>query len=208
MIERSTSTNIGRGFVDPVMDAQRCFRSILTAMAEPGTVHTLFADLVPPSCLTPAAAMSLLTLADHETPVWLGDGLADAADFVRFHTASPLVSVPTGARFAVINGAAMPLLATFDQGEDRYPDRSATLIVQCTALDGGTPVEIEGPGIRGQRAVAPRGVGADFWSDVAQNASRYPLGVDLMLVCGHELLCLPRSTRVVGEPRNSCREKS
>jgi alpha-D-ribose 1-methylphosphonate 5-triphosphate synthase subunit PhnH len=208
MIERSTSNSIGRGFKDPVMDAQRCFRSILTAMAEPGTVHTLVADVVPPSCLSPATAMSLLTLADHETPVWLGDGLADAAGYVRFHTASPLVSLPSGARFAVFDGAAMPALTAFDQGDDRYPDRSATLIVQCTALDGGTAIDLEGPGIRGQRAVAPCGVGADFWSDVAHNASRYPLGVDLMLVCGREIICLPRSTRVVGKPGNSGREKA
>lgn len=197
-MDHSNASALGRGFADPVMDAQRCFRAILAAMAEPGTVHVLGASIEPPSCLTPAAATALLALADHDTPIWLQPQLADGAGYLRFHTGAPLARARAAARFAVVDGAGNPELSTFDQGEDRYPDRSATVIIQCAGLTGGKAVELAGPGIRGRRTIAPRGISGGFWVDVADNGSRYPLGVDLMLAAGPEIMCLPRSIRVVG----------
>lgn len=187
----------GRGFRDPVMDAQRCFRRILAAMAEPGTVHALDADIDAPPGLAPAAAILLLVLADHETPLWLEPGHAAAAPFLCFHTGARLAELPVRARFAVVDASASVPLTAFDQGDERYPDRSATVIVHCPSLTGGAAVELAGPGIRGRRPVAPLGVDAHFWSEFGANGARYPLGVDLVLVAGHRIMCLPRSTRVV-----------
>jgi alpha-D-ribose 1-methylphosphonate 5-triphosphate synthase subunit PhnH len=182
------------------MDSQRCFRSILAAMAEPGTMHGLDADVDAPPELSTAAALVLLVLADHETPVWLESGFTEAASFLLFHTGARRVEQPIDARFAVVGGAGTVDLAAFDQGDARYPDRSATVIVQCTSLTDGPPVNLAGPGIRDQRSVAPLGVATRLWSELAENAARYPLGVDLVLAAGRDILCLPRSTRIVRAP--------
>lgn len=195
---------IGRGFDDPVLGAQKCFRTILAAMSEPGTLHHLAQSIEVPHGLHPAAGEILLTLADYETPVWLAPKVAGAGAYVRFHCGAATVAAPGDARLAVLDRAdAQPGLAAFDAGDDRYPDRSATLIVQCGALAGGLEVQLSGPGIREPRVIAPTGLADDFWSQVDENSQRYPLGVDLVLVAGTDMLCLPRSTRIamIGERR-------
>ena len=189
---------LGKGFDDPVPDAQRCFRLILAAMSEPGSIHRLEPSIEAPDGIEPAAVRVLLTLADNEAAVWISPELSGAAaPYVRFHCGAPVAETPLAARFAVMPGSsAMPGLAAFDPGCDRYPDRSATLIVQCRALQGGVEVALAGPGIQGVRSIAPLGLHAGFWREAAANHSRYPLGVDLILVAGDELLCIPRSTRI------------
>ena len=198
----SATGQLGRAFADPVRASQSSFRHILDAMAEPGTVHPLAADVQQPRGLAPAAAVALLTLADFETPVWLDPGIGEtAAAYVRFHTGARLAGDPRDAHFAVIDGAQdVPGLAAFDPGNDRYPDRSATVIIQCRALTGGAAVTLAGPGIRGTRPVAPAGLWPRFWREVAANAERYPLGIDLLLVADRLIMGLPRSCRVVSTP--------
>jgi len=189
---------LGQGFASPVLGAQRCFRSILAAMSEPGTVHVLGERIVAPPGVAPAAAMVLLTLADNETPVWLAPELhRTAAPFVRFHCSAPVVDAPKHAQFALLDGAsAEPALVAFDAGNDRYPDRSATLLVQCVSLDGGASVTLAGPGIQAAKTIAPLGLHAAFWQQAIANAERYPLGVDLILAAGNAILAIPRSTRI------------
>ena len=190
--------DLGRGFIDPVLGAQRCFRAILSAMSEPGTVHDLGERIEAPRGVTAAAALVLLALADQETPVWLTPALRTvAAPFIRFHCGAAIVEAPADARFALLDGVAIePGLMAFDAGDDRYPDRSATLIIQCAALHGGQPVSLSGPGINCRRQVAPAGLHAAFWREAAANADRYPLGIDLILAAGASLLAIPRSTRI------------
>ena len=78
------------GFADPVADAQACFRAVLDAMARPGRVHAV-SGVSAPAPLCDAAAAVLLTLTDHETPIWL-DADADAArGWIAFHTGAPAV---------------------------------------------------------------------------------------------------------------------
>jgi alpha-D-ribose 1-methylphosphonate 5-triphosphate synthase subunit PhnH len=192
---------IGRGFDDPVLGSQRCFRAILSAMSEPGTIHLMNETIEAPAEVPPAAALLLLTLADQETPVWLAPRFtASVAPFVRFHCGAPVVEAPSAARFALLDGRfAEPALDVFDPGEDRYPDRSATILVACDALDGGTPVALSGPGIETTRPVAPSGLRSGFWHEVAANNARYPLGVDLLLTSSNAILAVPRSCRITLE---------
>jgi alpha-D-ribose 1-methylphosphonate 5-triphosphate synthase subunit PhnH len=189
----------GHGFAAPVFDAQAVFRRLLDALARPGTAASLDRPgLVAPPGLPKAAAAVLLALADRDTPVWLAGGKAHpAAPWLAFHAGAPATDDAATAAFAVLDGAAAtPRLADFPAGEERYPDRSATLIVACAALDGGPSVRLTGPGIKDTATIAPAGLRPGFWDEVRANAARFPLGVDIVLVAGDRLIGLPRTTSV------------
>ncbi|HEY5793617.1 MAG TPA: phosphonate C-P lyase system protein PhnH, partial [Bosea sp. (in: a-proteobacteria)] len=133
----TTDTLIGSGFSDPVFQSQGAFRALLAALAEPGTRQQVAVGIAPPEGLQAATATALLTLADYETPIWLPPVLRDgpAGAWLRFHCGAALVSDPDKAAFAVLDGSSPePSLAAFDAGSDQFPDRSTTIIVQCTAL--------------------------------------------------------------------------
>lgn len=197
--EMSLQTMIAPGFSDPVFQSQAAFRSLMAALAEPGTIQDLGEAIAPPPGFEPATATALLALADYETPIWIPASLreAEAGAWLRFHCAAPLPGEPAQAGFAVIlAGAEAPPLARFAIGDDLFPDRSATVILQCDALDGGDVVTLSGPGIAGSRRIAPRGLRPGFWTEVAANAALYPLGIDILIACGSRIIGLPRSTQV------------
>ncbi|HEV2508532.1 phosphonate C-P lyase system protein PhnH [Bosea sp. (in: a-proteobacteria)] len=191
---------IHTGFADPVFQSQSAFRALLAALSEPGLACDLGDASVPPAGLEAATAIALLTLADYETPIWLPAALRDgpAGAWLRFHCGAALVDDPARAAFAVIDGAATePKLSAFNAGDDQFPDRSTTVLVQCAGFEGGEAVTLEGPGIPGRRSIAPTGLRPGFWAEVEDNAAVYPLGVDLLLVQGAQVLGLPRSTQIV-----------
>ncbi|WP_051987987.1 phosphonate C-P lyase system protein PhnH [Bosea sp. UNC402CLCol] len=190
---------ISPGFSDPVFQSQAAFRALLTALSEPGTLQSVAADIIPPEGLATATATALLALADYETPVWLPETLRDgpAATWLRFHCGVALVDDPARAAFAVIDGAASePKLAAFNPGNDQFPDRSTTVIVQVSGLDGGAGFSLSGPGIPGTRRVAPQGLRPGFTDELRQNGALYPLGVDVVLASGEGMIGLPRSTQI------------
>ena len=194
-----TDTLIGPGFSDPVFQSQGAFRALLAALAEPGTRQVVTGAVVPPEGLHAATATALLTLADYETPIWLPSALRDgpAGAWLRFHCGAALVDEPAAASFAVIDGLSKaPLLGAFEPGTDQFPDRSTTIIVQCTALEGGDEVALTGAGIADIRKIAPAGLRNGFWAEVAANNDAYPLGIDLLLSHGEAVFGLPRSTLI------------
>jgi alpha-D-ribose 1-methylphosphonate 5-triphosphate synthase subunit PhnH len=186
------------GFSDPAQQAARVFRALLDAMARPGTVRAV-AGAAPPRGLSAAAGAALVTLADAETPIWLPERLArgPAADWLRFHTGAPGAGGPGEARFAVGAWGELAPLAQWPAGGPAYPDRSATLIVELDALEGGPQFRLAGPGIAGTRTFAPA-LPEGAAAELAANAARFPLGVDLILAAGDRLAALPRSTRAGG----------
>lgn len=194
-----TNTLIGAGFSSPVFQSQAAFRALLSALSEPGTVQHVSNEIEAPAGLYLATATALLTLADYETPIFLPPALRDgpAGAWLRFHCGSGLVDAPGEAVFAVIDGAgSAPPLTAFNPGHDQFPDRSGTVFVQCDSLDGGPAVSLTGPGIPGARRVAPLGLRQNFWAEFAANAELYPLGVDLVLCHGAQMVGLPRTTHV------------
>ena len=188
------------GLADPVFDGQAIFRALMGAMAEPGTVADLGARVAAPAPLVPAAAAVLAALADGDTPVFLAEpeGMGEAAArWLRFQTGAPVTADPARAAFAVLPEGDDPAGWTrFPRGLAEYPDRSATLLLPVRALEGGAPLVLAGPGIAGERPVAPWGLPEGFAAAMADNRAAFPLGFDLVLVCGTAVLALPRSTRI------------
>lgn len=192
-------SDVGAGFAEPVGDAQRCFRLILEAMAHPGRVVELPSDLLPvnESGLTDAAAALALTLLDFETPVWLDAPCRRATAYLRFHCGVPVVKDTAAARFAfVADLGAIPPLGSFDVGDIEFPDRSTTLVVAVPELMAERGLRLRGPGLKDTGRLAVGGIEAPFWRARAELAPLFPLGVDLVLVCGRRLAAVPRTTVV------------
>lgn len=202
MAEIDTS-KLKRGFENSVLDSQAIFRTVLNAFSYPGRVRNLAPTPEPPEPLCAATAAFCLALADRDTPVWL-DAKADGSavrDFLRFHCGCPIVRAPEEASFAIIvDAAAAPRLSAFSIGDDSFPDRSATVVFQVTSLTAGQTVVATGPGIQNSRRLSIDGLPAWFWEDWTANHAAYPLGIDLLLASGSDVVGMPRSIRVVNEP--------
>jgi len=192
-------TAVAGGFEDASRESQAVFRKVMDAVARPGSIADLSFAVDGPEGLGCAAAAVSLTLFDFETPVWLDPALrgGPVEAWLRFHAGCPLVLDPAAAAFAVVTDpAAMPDLADFNQGDAKYPDRSTTVLIQIDGIDLGPEVTLSGPGILGERVIAPRGLPAGFWTQLQTNHAQFQFGVDVMLASGPSLMALPRSTRV------------
>lgn len=189
------------GFARPVFEAQATFRAVMDAMACPAQVMPAVARTAPPAPLQPLAGTVTCALIDADTPVWLDPVLSGSEDlraWLAFHTNARLVEAPAQAAFALVaQPAAMPPLDRFAQGTQEYPDRSASLILQIESFEGGAPLTFQGPGIRGEASIAPVGLPEDFARQWGENRKRFPRGVDLILIAGEAIACLPRSARLV-----------
>ncbi|MEX0316475.1 MAG: phosphonate C-P lyase system protein PhnH [Ruegeria sp.] len=189
----SAQTLFSGGFGNAPLDAAHAFRAAMTVMARPGEIREL-TGAEPPAPLSVAAGTLLLTLCDPETGIHLA-GEADTAEvrqWLAFHTGAPLVTAAE-ADFAVGRWQALAPLDTYRMGTPEYPDRSATLIVECDALAQSGAV-LRGPGIRERARLSVPDVPA-----MQANAALYPLGCDFFLTSGAQVAALPRSTQVMAE---------
>lgn len=187
------------GFADPVHDSQRSFRCVLDALCRPGRVFSMPVPLTPPPGLSHSQCAILLGLADQDTPVWLPPALCDgqAGQYLRFHCGCPLTDDLAEAHFAVLDGLAqLPDHHELHLGEQAFPDRSTTLIVEVNELAASGPIRLTGPGIPDARSISVGGWTRHTTGFLQQNRAAFPMGVDLVFTNGAELMALPRSTIV------------
>lgn len=190
-------SQLAPGLADPVVGAQSVFRSVLDAMSRPGSISTLSVLPGVPKGLNPAQAAFLVALADADTPIWFADPIVEAVDFLRFHCGCPITEDPMAATFAVLSDPSQLLpLDRFHEGEEAYPDRSATLLLAVPSLSGGVPLVATGPGVNGTANLAPRGLPDGFLAAMAENRAAYPCGIDLLLMTQDRMIGLPRTTRL------------
>lgn len=184
------------GFSDPVHDAQRAFRQIITAISRPGKIVELHLDTPPPPGLDVAAAAICLTLLDVETRIFLDPSHPSLTRWLGFHTGCPIVKTPDTADFSILKAGSGPVVWDgFRAGSDERPDQSMTLLLQVTDFHKGTRLRLSGPGIRDSVTIAVAGPGAGFFSE-REKACVFPRGIDCMFTCGNELFCLPRTTKL------------
>jgi alpha-D-ribose 1-methylphosphonate 5-triphosphate synthase subunit PhnH len=188
------------GLADKVLSAQSTFRSVMDAMARPGSVQEVAAAAGTPWPLMPATAAIALSLFDHDTPIWLDRRMSEkpeVANWLKFHSGAPVVTDPSECAFAVIvDGAALPDLDHFSLGSAEYPDRSTTLILQVESLAEGCEYELRGPGINGAVVLRAKIEPNNLFERLAVNAALFPRGIDVVLVCEHEIVAIPRTTRL------------
>lgn len=199
----TTIAELPAGFADKVLSAQSTFRSVMDAMARPGTVQQVFASVGTPGPMMRGAAAIALTLFDHDTPIWLDAKFSETtvvARWLKFHSSAPVVTDSSIASFALIgDAAAFPDLNRFAFGTNEYPDRSTTLILQVESLTQGREYRLSGPGIDGiallRATIAPK----DLFDRLAINATLFPRGIDLVLVADDAIVAIPRTTRLVAK---------
>jgi alpha-D-ribose 1-methylphosphonate 5-triphosphate synthase subunit PhnH len=199
----TTVAELPAGFVDKVLSAQSTFRSVMDAMARPGTVQRIVAAAGSPAAMMRGTAAIALTLFDHDTPLWLDpkmSGTPDVTKWLKFHTGAPAIADPSICSFALIGDArSLPGLDRFAFGSNEYPDRSTTLILQVESLTQGLAFELRGPGIDGsdvlQAAIQP----LDLFERLEINQALFPRGIDVVLVHDDAIIAIPRTTRLVAK---------
>ena len=177
---------------DEVFDAQKVFRLVLEAMANPGRLVDLAAPAGKMFGEEPALLALAMTFLDNEVSFWAGD---DGA-------LSGQISQLTLCRKADISEADFLFLTDGEQleqavqnakcGSLRDPHKSATLIVRTEIL-GSEFIALSGPGIRdlAELAASPDVVRALLLRK--KQAYEYPQGIDFLFIDSqHRLMALPR----------------
>src|ERR1700760_4565284 len=196
----TTIAELPAGFADKVLSAQSTFRSVMDAMARPGTVQQVIASVGTPGPMMRGTAAIALTLFDHDTPIWLDERMSETSEvakWLKFHSGAPVLEDPSICSFALIgNGGALPDLSRFSFGTNEYPDRSTTLILQVDSLKHGNAFELRGHGIDGSAVLRAMIEPVDLFKRLAVNEALFPRGIDVVLVSGDSIVAIPRTTRV------------
>ena len=199
----TTVAELPAGFADKVLSAQSTFRSVMDAMARPGTVQRIVAATGAPAAMMRGTAAIALTLFDQDTPLWLDpqiSGTSDVTKWLKFHTGAPVIADSSVCSFALVGDArALPGLDRFAFGSNEYPDRSTTLILQVESLTQGPILELRGPGIDGTAVLRAAIQPADLFARLEINQTLFPRGIDVVLVHDDTIVAIPRTTRLVAK---------
>ena len=199
----TTVAELPAGFAEKVLSAQCTFRSVMEAMARPGSVARIVAEVGTPAAMMRGTAAIALTLFDHDTPIWLDPAMSETSEvtkWLKFHTGAPVVADSSISHFAVIgDAAALPALDRFAFGSNEYPDRSTTLILQVESVTQGRRFVLQGPGIDGTAVLKAALQPADLFERLDINAALFPRGIDVVLVAGDAIVAIPRTTRLVAK---------
>ncbi|KHT58492.1 phosphonate metabolism protein PhnH [Photobacterium gaetbulicola] len=195
-------SHITSAFTDAVHDSQFCFRRLLKAMSEPGTLVELdrchgFGAMMP------ATSQVLLAMADNSTPLWLSPSFLQdntAIQNIHFHTGAATNAASEQAAFAVVALDDMPTIKldelAFNLGNEEYPDRSTTLVIETDSLSSGHQFKLTGPGIKDERCIQLGELSSDIKNILLAQGEAFPLGLDLIFVSAEQVVAIPRSTSV------------
>jgi alpha-D-ribose 1-methylphosphonate 5-triphosphate synthase subunit PhnH len=196
----TTVAELPAGFADKVLSAQSTFRSVMDAMARPGSIQRIASSAGTPLAMMRGTAAIALTLFDHDTPIWLDSQMSATADvgkWLKFHTSAPVVADASIASFALLGDPEnLPALDRFAFGSNEYPDRSTTLILQVESLSAGPEVALQGPGIDGTAVLRASIQPHDLFERLSINATLFPRGIDVVLVHHDCIVAIPRTTRL------------
>jgi alpha-D-ribose 1-methylphosphonate 5-triphosphate synthase subunit PhnH len=171
----------------PVPDAfeartNATFEALMWALSRPGTVQNL---------PVPGIAGIAETLLDRECRVFCDDpALADR--ITTFGAA--LVPLPLADHCFLSMGTALDRVAHVAVGSALYPDAGATVVAEA-GFGTGQRLRLTGPGIETFADLALNGIAPGFWA-LRAALCRYPAGFDLFLICGAQVIGLPRSTTI------------
>jgi len=160
------------------------FEALMWVLSRPGTVQVLPA---------PGMAGIAEALLDRECRVFCDDP-ALAERIAPFGAAQVPVPLADHAFLSLADAEALVRLEQVPVGSDLYPDQGATVVTPAT-FGAGQRLRLTGPGIESFVDISLGGLAPGLWPLRAARC-RYPAGFDLFLVCGAEVIGLPRSTMI------------
>jgi alpha-D-ribose 1-methylphosphonate 5-triphosphate synthase subunit PhnH len=175
---------------------QGVFRTLLNAMARPGSVAHL--ELGGSNPLVAIAE----ALVDHEVTFAVAPERPELTEAILRQTGSHAGSIEASA-YVFCEAASLELvLQEAADGIPEYPDAGATVICLAPAVSStpgpGEPITVSGPGIRETATVFVDGFGPGARQAFAERNAMRPLGLDLVLVAaGGALVCFTRYTTFV-----------
>jgi alpha-D-ribose 1-methylphosphonate 5-triphosphate synthase subunit PhnH len=204
---------------DVTFDSQIIFRSLLDAMARPGSIVVLPDINITSPAMNRYPLLLLMTLLDHEVSFCvLGHSDANVnantnrlavAEYLGSNTGSNESTLRDADFILVCEGSSHGLIHRVKQGTLEYPDESATVVYDVGSIgdreyDGNDDnghdeymrLELSGPGIAGKCMIAISGMEPAEIEDVLA-VRNYPLGIDAILSDRNgNIACIPRSTNV------------
>ncbi len=161
------------------------FNALMWALSYPGeTQKTAFANLE-------AIGLSLLDL---ETSFYTPD---EALKKTLSKTGSKVKPLDQADYlfFSHITEVDLDELKSAKRGSSVYPDNAATIIIHCQFTQG-SKLLLSGPGIEHFNTITVSGIPEVFWQTRKQTRA-YPLGWDVFLCDGQNIIGVPRTTEVV-----------
>jgi alpha-D-ribose 1-methylphosphonate 5-triphosphate synthase subunit PhnH len=166
---------------------QAAFRQLLDAFSYPGRRVEL-------NTKEDALVLVLATLLDGGVTLADPQGLVSADDQRRLGV---MTVNPEQAQYVVMSGDHVPdfqpVLGTLES-----PEQGATLILKVDSLGGDDCLRLSGPGIEIETALSVSGIDPAWWALRSSWNGAFPLGIDLILVAGNQVVALPRTTRIQG----------
>ena len=200
----TTVAELPAGFADKVLSAQSTFRSVMDAMARPGSVQRIAAAAGAPPPMMRGTAAIALTLFDHDTPIWL-----DPRD-VRNIRCRQMAQVPH-------QRAGDRGFLDLQLRADRRPGRASGARSLCVrqqrisgSFDDADPAgrkpdagsgasNCAAPASTARPCCRPRSSRRTCSSGSRINAALFPRGIDVVLVADDAIVAIPRTTRLVAK---------
>lgn len=164
------------------IEANACFDALLWALSRPGQIKELPQK---------GEASIIAALIDRECRVYAGDPRLIPQ---IMQTGAQIAEPADADHLFLADLPALGFLQDIRMGCDLYPDEGATLIVRAK-LGIGQRLRLTGPGVNGTTEIALSGLPDGFWQQRAKMI-RYPMGFDMLVLDGAQIIGLPRSTKI------------
>ena len=176
--------------------AHQTFLALMWALSHPGRIQAGVSTVVSSQETFIAIGEALLDL---ETTFYT----PDTQDSTLSRLLSRTKARPTSAAVAryhfyeSLDDKALMGIEMAPVGDMLYPDRGATLVINCTLGDAneGKGFTFSGPGIQTTHHIQIGGLPDRFW-EIRESRLNYPLGWDIFLVDGGQIVGIPRTTVV------------
>ena len=188
---------------DFVHDTQKVFRSLMKAMANPGTAEDIgeqSAKFGERAEVCGALAAVGCTLLDSEELVYVEKNPALASELhdLTLCRSGSLEDADYVFLSSELNyGSLEQILRNVKKGTYKDPQDSATVVIFCRDIEGDIPMTISGPGVKGDPEISV----TQYLKTIVQLRqsleTEYPLGTDLIFATRKgKIMCFPRLCRV------------